>query len=45
MKNNNLEVTYEQGLKRAKEYGLEAEYMACIADGMTPQEACFEWDI
>lgn len=45
MKNNNIEVTYEQGLKRAKEYGLEEEYIDCINSGMSPQEACFEWDI
>ena len=39
------EISYEEGLRRAKEYGLEIEYQSCIDTGMTPQEACFEWDI
>lgn len=42
---NYSEITYEQGLKRAQEYGLEGEYNDCVNNGMTPQEACFELDI
>lgn len=45
MKNHFDSVTYEQGLERAKEFGLEYEYQSRIDAGMTPQEACFEWDI
>ena len=39
------EISYEEGLRRAKEFGLETEYQMSIDAGMTPQEACFEWDI
>jgi hypothetical protein len=38
-------VSYEQGLERAKKYNLENEYQECINNGMSPIEACFEWDI
>lgn len=38
-------MTYEEGLKIAKEYNLESEYNACIADDMSPEEALIEWDL
>ena len=38
-------MSYKEGYERAKIYGLEAEYMACIADGLTPEEALEEWDL
>lgn len=38
-------MTYEQGLAIAKEYHLEDEYNACIADGMSVEEALQEWDL
>ena len=37
--------TYQEGLDLAKRWGLESEYMACIADGMSPTEALEEWDL
>jgi hypothetical protein len=42
---NGNNMSYQEGLARAKEYGLESEYMACIADGLTPEEALEEWDL
>ena len=38
-------MSYQEGYNKAKEYGLESEYMACIADGLTPEEALREWDL
>lgn len=38
-------ITYEEGLKIAKQYRLEGEYMALIADGFTPYEALEDWDM
>ena len=37
--------TYQEGLELAKRWGLESEYMAGIADGMSPTEAREEWDL
>ena len=37
--------TYQEGLDLAKRWGLESEYMACVADGLTPTEALAEWDL
>ena len=37
--------TYQEGLELARRWGLESEYMACIADGMSPTEALEEWDL
>ena len=37
--------TYQEGLDLARRWGLESEYMACIADGMSPTEALEEWDL
>lgn len=39
------EISYEEGLRRAKEFGLETEYQMSIDAGMSPAEACWEWDI
>ena len=36
-------MTYEEGLAIAKEYYLEDEYNAFIADGFSPEEALQEW--
>ena len=44
MQNGN-NMSYKEGYERAKVFGLEAEYMACIADGLTPEEALEEWDL
>lgn len=38
-------MTYQEGLAIAKEYHLEDEYNACIADDMSVEEALREWDI
>ena len=38
-------MSYKEGYERAKIYGLESEYMACIADGLTPEEALEEWGL
>ena len=38
-------MTYEEGLRIAKEYNLENEYNACIADDMSVEEALKEWDL
>lgn len=37
--------TYQEGLELAQRWGLESEYKACIADGMSPTEALEEWDL
>lgn len=37
--------TYQEGLTLAKRWGLEHEYKACIAEGMSPTEALEEWDL
>ena len=37
--------TYQEGFELAKRWGLESEYMACIADGLSPTEALAEWDL
>lgn len=37
--------TYQEGFDLAKRWGLESEYMACIADGLSPTEALAEWDL
>lgn len=38
-------ITYEEGLAIAKEYHLEDEYNACIADDFSPEEALKEWNL
>ena len=38
-------MSYQEGYNKAKECGLESEYMACIADGLSPEEALREWDL
>lgn len=38
-------ITFEEGLALAAEWSLEYEYMMCINNGLTPLEACLEWDI
>ena len=38
-------MSYQEGYNIAKKYGFESEYMACIADGLTPEEALREWDL
>lgn len=37
--------TYQEGLDIAKRWGLESEYMACIADDMSPTEALDELEL
>jgi hypothetical protein len=39
------ELTAEEALERAKYYGLEAEIQTCLDKGMSPIEACREWDV
>ena len=39
------EITFNEGLELARQYGLEYEYLACIAYGDIPYEALKEWDI
>lgn len=38
-------MTYEEGLRIAKEHNIESEYNACIADDMSVEEALKEWDL
>lgn len=39
------DLTEEQALKRAEEFGLVEEIKEAIASGLTPAEACREWDV
>ena len=39
------EITFNEGLDIARQYGMEAEYFACIADDFTPYEALKDWDL
>jgi hypothetical protein len=39
------EITFKEGLEIARQYGMEAEYLACIADDFTPYEALEDWDL
>lgn len=38
-------MTYQEGLRIAKEHNLEDEYNACIADDMSVEEALQEWNL
>lgn len=38
-------MTNEQAIELAKEFGLEEEVKAELANGATPEEALREWDI
>ena len=37
--------TYQEGFKLAQEWGLESQYMAGIADGLSPTEILDELDL
>lgn len=37
--------TYQEGLELAQRWGLESQYMACIADNLSPTEALEELDL
>lgn len=39
------EITFNEGLEIARQYGMESEYLACIADDFTPYEALEDWDL
>lgn len=39
------EITFNEGLEIARQYSMEYEYLACIADGFTPYEALEDWDL
>jgi hypothetical protein len=38
-------MSYQEGYLIAKDCGLESQYMACIADDLSPEEALEECDL
>ena len=41
----NKQITLDEALKRAKEYGLTKEVKYELDNGATPWEALYEWDL
>lgn len=40
-----INLTYEEGLAIAEQYGMEVEYNHNIDDGFSPFEALNDWDL